>query len=50
MGNIFIIGDGKEPAISIPRGEGLKYTLLEERDRRVGDEEEVAEEEDDEWS
>lgn len=41
LGNIFIVGDGKEPAISIPKGEGIKYTLLEERDRRMGDESDV---------
>jgi len=42
LGNIFIIGDGKVPAISIPKGEGIKYTLIEERDRRMGDESDVA--------
>jgi len=32
VGNIFIIGDGKSPAISLPKGEGIKLTLIEERD------------------
>merc|ERR1711939_997003 len=40
LGNIMVIGDGKEPAISIPKGEGLKLTLMEERDKRLGDEDE----------
>jgi len=48
LSNIFVIGDGKEPAISIPRGEGLKLTLIQERDRRLGDEEEEEIDEDDE--
>lgn len=32
MGNIMVIGDCKEPAISIPKGDGLRSTLIEERD------------------
>jgi len=40
-----VIGDGKEPAISLPKGEGIKYTPLQERDSRLY-EEEVEEEED----
>jgi len=40
LGNVIVIGDGKEPAISIPKGEGIKLTLMEERDKRTGDEEE----------
>jgi small subunit ribosomal protein S4e len=39
-GNIFVIGDGKSPAISLPKGEGIKLTLIEERDNRIDDEEE----------
>ena len=46
VSNIFIIGDGKTPAISLPKGEGLKFTLIETRDARFADEE--AEVEDDE--
>ena len=34
-----VIGDGKTPAISLPKGEGLKLTLIEERDARMGVEE-----------
>merc|ERR1711998_85112 len=38
--NVFVIGDGKAPAISIPKGEGIKLSLIEERQARVGDEDE----------
>lgn len=44
--NIFIIGDGKNPAISLPKGDGIKLTLIQQRDAKFGDEEE--DEEDDE--
>jgi len=47
MGNVMVIGDGKEPAISIPKGEGLKWTPLQERDARAGQYEEVDDEEED---
>ena len=46
VGNIFVIGDGKSPAISLPKGEGIKLTLIEERDQKM-DEEEDDDEEDD---
>lgn len=46
VGNIFVIGDSKSPAISLPKGEGLKLTLIEERDAKMGDEAEDAEEDD----
>jgi ribosomal protein S4E len=45
--NVFVIGDGKAPAISIPKGEGIKLSLIEERATRIGDEEEDAPEESD---
>jgi hypothetical protein len=35
---VFVIGDGKTPAISLPKGEGIKLTLLEARDLARGDE------------
>merc|ERR1711907_109883 len=48
LSNVFVIGDGKKPAISLPKGEGLKLTLIEERDARLGDEvSEAAEDEGD---
>lgn len=40
LGNVFIIGDGKTTAISLPKGEGLKFSLVETRDQRAGDDEE----------
>lgn len=46
VGNIFIIGDGKSPAISLPKGEGIKVTLIEERDAKMDEEEEDEEDED----
>merc|ERR1712134_179383 len=44
VGNIFVIGDGKSPAISLPKGEGIKLTLIEERDAKMDEEEEDDEE------
>jgi len=38
LGNVFVIGDGKEPVISIPKGEGIRLSLIDERAKRVGDE------------
>ena len=49
--NIFIIGEGKNPLIKLPKRMGLKQTLLEERDERLGrtrEAEDEEEEEDDE--
>ena len=45
--NIFVIGDGKSPAISLPKGEGIKLSLIEERDARIDDEDEGDDDEDD---
>jgi small subunit ribosomal protein S4e len=41
--NVITIGDGKTPAISLPKGEGIKLSLVEERDARLGEEEEAEE-------
>jgi len=38
LSNVICIGDGKTPAISLPGGEGIKYSLLEQRDMKAGDE------------
>ena len=46
IGNVFVLGDGKTPAISLPKGEGIKLSLLEERDARLGVEEEDDDEDD----
>jgi len=32
--NVFVIGDGNNAWISLPRGKGLKLTITEERDKR----------------
>jgi len=44
--NVLVIGDGKTPAISIPKGQGIKLSLMDERKQKLGDEYE--EDEDDE--
>jgi len=35
IGNIFIIGEGKKPIISLLPGKGIKLTLQEEREKRI---------------
>lgn len=35
ISNIFVIGNGSKPYISLPRGKGVKLTILEERDIRI---------------
>lgn len=45
VGNLFVIGDGKTPAISLPKGDGLRLSLIEERDARLGEEESADEDE-----
>jgi len=42
--NIMVIGDGKNPAISLPKGAGLVYTLIEQFSQRQNDEDESEEE------
>ena len=32
---IFVIGKGAKPYISLPRGNGIKLTIAEERDKRL---------------
>ena len=43
--NIIVIGDGKTPAISIPKGDGIRLTLVQERDARLGEESAASDEE-----
>ena len=43
--NIIVIGDGKTPAISIPKGDGIRLTLVQERDARLGEESAESDEE-----
>jgi len=33
--NVFIIGKGQEPIVSVPKGKGISYSVIEERDTRV---------------
>ncbi|KCV70666.1 40S ribosomal protein S4 [Fonticula alba] len=36
LSNIYVIGkDAQSPAVSLPRGKGVKLTIIEERDRRL---------------
>ncbi|KAJ3281130.1 40S ribosomal protein S4, partial [Blyttiomyces sp. JEL0837] len=34
LSNVFVIGQGNKPWISLPKGKGVKLTISEERDRR----------------
>lgn len=34
-GNVFVIGDGAKPAISLPKAKGVKLSVLEERDAKL---------------
>ena len=40
VSNLIILGDGNTPAISLPTKAGIKLTLIEERNAKVGEEEE----------
>lgn len=46
--NVFVIGDSKTAVISLPRGEGIKLSLIEERQQRLGNEEDEEDAEEDE--
>lgn len=35
LGNVFIIGKGSKPLLTLPRGDGIKQTILEEAKRRA---------------
>ena len=35
LGNVFVIGKGSKPIVSLPRGKGVRLTIAEERDRRL---------------
>jgi len=34
IGNVFVIGEGSRPYVSLPRGKGVKLSIAEERDKR----------------
>jgi len=36
LGYTFVIGKGSKPYISLPKGKGIKLTIAEERDKRLG--------------
>jgi len=36
LGYVFVIGKGNKPYISLPKGKGIKLTIAEERDKRLG--------------
>jgi len=38
--NVMVIGDSKQSVISLPKGEGIRLSLIEERNNRLGNEEE----------
>jgi len=33
--NVFVIGEGQKPLIFLPRGKGIKHSVIEERDRNA---------------
>ncbi|WP_411016605.1 eS4 family ribosomal protein, partial [Salmonella sp. s51944] len=35
LANVFIIGKGQKPYISLPRGKGIRLTIMEEREKRL---------------
>jgi len=43
--NVMTIGDGKTPAISLPKGDGIRYSLIEELNKKQVDSDEDEEEE-----
>jgi len=34
--NVFVIGDGNKPEISLPKGKGVKLSVIEQRDQQLG--------------
>jgi len=45
LSNIFVVGQGKKPLIKLPKGEGQRLSLIQERNARiVATEREVADE------
>ncbi|WP_411024619.1 hypothetical protein, partial [Salmonella sp. s55962] len=35
LSNVFIIGKGQKPYISLPKGKGIRLTIMEEREKRL---------------
>ncbi|KAJ8439945.1 hypothetical protein Cgig2_004011 [Carnegiea gigantea] len=42
MGNVFIIGKGTKPWVSLPKGKGIKLSVIEEARKRLADKNSVA--------
>merc|ERR1712147_326204 len=38
LGNVMVIGDSKAPVISLPKGEGIRLTLMQERAQKIPEE------------
>lgn len=36
MLNVFVIGKGNKAWVSLPKGKGIKLSIAEERDKRLG--------------
>jgi len=32
LANVFVIGKGQEPIVTVPKGKGISYSVIEERD------------------
>jgi len=43
LGNVFIIGDGNKPEVSLPRMKGIKLNIIEDRDTKLGKSVEIPE-------
>lgn len=39
LSNVFVIGTGKKPLISLPKENGVKLTIIEEREKKIADNE-----------
>ena len=35
MGNVFVIGKGTKPWISLPKSRGIRVSIMEEREKRL---------------
>ena len=35
LSNVFVIGKGNKPYVSLPKGKGIRLTIAEEREKRI---------------
>ena len=42
MGNVFTIGKGTKPWISLPKGKGIKLSIIEEARKRIATQQAIA--------